>query len=349
MAFTVLDICTGAGGEAVGLEAAGFDLRAAVEIDAAACATLRLNRPQWNVIEGDVRHVAGRDFRGIDLLAAGVPCPPFSIAGKQLGAEDERDLFPEILRLIEQVRPRAVLLENVRGLATAKFDTYRNNLVSGLQRLSYDVDWKVLNASAYGVPQLRPRFVLVAMPYALLERFQWPEQQAEPPTVGEAIGDLMAERGWAGADAWREKANVIAPTIVGGSMKHGGPDLGPTRAKKQWEALGVDGHGVAALAPDVDDPIDKRPRLTVRMAARLQGFPDDWAFSGKKTSAYRQVGNAFPPPVAQAVGAAIHAVLTEQNIEGEQDQSLIHIFGGGAKEDDRWCRRRDKKDRRSVS
>ncbi len=187
------------------------------------------------------------------------------------------------------------------------------------------------------------------MPYTLLERFQWPEQQTEPPTVGDAISDLMAERGWAGAYAWREKANAIAPTLVGGSMKHGGPDLGPTRAKKQWEALGVDGHGLAALAPDADDPVDKRPRLTVRMAARIQGFPDSWAFSGKKTSAYRQVGNAFPPPVAQAVGEAIHAVLTEQYLEGERYQSLAPIFGGGAKEGERWRRSRDTKDRRSVS
>ena len=348
MAFTVLDICTGAGGEAIGLEAAGFELAAAVEIDAAACATLRLNRPHWHVIEGDVRQVDGREFRGIDLLAAGVPCPPFSIAGKQLGAEDERDLFPEVLRLIEQSRPRAVLLENVRGLATAKFDMYRNNLIHGLRRLSYDVDWKVLNASAYSVPQLRPRFVLVAMPYALLERFQWPEQKAEPPTVGDTIGDLMAERGWLGADAWRENANTIAPTIVGGSMKHGGPDLGPTRAKKQWEALGVDGHGLAALPPGADDPIDKRPRLTVRMAARIQGFPDTWAFSGKKTSAYRQVGNAFPPPFAQAMGEAIYTLLTEQAAVGEQYQSLVPIFGG-AKEDRQWHTSRDARDRRSVS
>ncbi len=275
--------------------------------------------------------------------------PPFSIAGKQLGAEDERDLFPEILRLIEQARPRSVLLENVRGLATTKFDSYRNNLIHGLRRLDYDVDWKVLNASAYGVPQLRPRFVLVAMPYTLLERFLWPEQKAEPPTVGDAIVDLMAERGWLGADAWREKANAIAPTIVGGSMKHGGPDLGPTRAKKQWEALGVDGHGLAAFPPDADDPVDKHPRLTVRMAARIQGFPDSWAFAGKKTSAYRQVGNAFPPPVAQAVGEAIQRVLTEQGREGERYQSLVSVFGGSAKESAQWHKARDAKDRRSAS
>ncbi|MGI8854455.1 MAG: DNA cytosine methyltransferase [Thermomicrobiales bacterium] len=349
MGLTVLDICTGAGGEAVGLEAAGFALTAAVEIDPAACATLRLNRPAWNVIEGDIRQVEGREFRGIDLLAGGVPCPPFSIAGKQLGADDERDLFPEILRLIEQARPRAVLLENVRGLATAKFDAYRTNLIHRLNRLGYDVDWKVLNASAYGVPQLRPRFVLVAMPYALLERFQWPEPNDTPPSVGETIGDLMAERGWAGAQAWCEQANTIAPTIVGGSLKHGGPDLGPTRAKKQWEALGVDARGLADFPPGADFPADTRPRLTVRMAARIQGFPDRWLFAGKKTSAYRQVGNAFPPPVAQAVGEAIHTALTHAATEGTPYQSLVSIYGDGAKEDGVWRKTRAVRERRSAS
>jgi len=105
---TVLEICSGAGGQAAGLEAAGFDLAAAVEIDPHACKTLRTNRPEWRVLEKDVREINGRDFRGIDLFAGGVPCPPFSIAGKQLGVDDERDLFPEALRLIEEAKPTAL-------------------------------------------------------------------------------------------------------------------------------------------------------------------------------------------------------------------------------------------------
>ena len=119
MGFAVLELCAGGGGQALGLEAAGFDCAAAVEIDSHSCSTLRLNRPKWRVIQSDIREVNGRDFRGIDLLAGGVPCPPFSIAGKQLGRDDERDLFPEALRIIEESRPPAILLEKVPGLASA--------------------------------------------------------------------------------------------------------------------------------------------------------------------------------------------------------------------------------------
>jgi len=113
----------------------------------------------------------------------------------------------------------------------------------------------------------------------------------------------MARGGWAGATTWRTRANNIGPTLVGGSKKHGGPDLGPSRARAAWAALGVDGAGLADLPPEVD--FDGLPRLTVRMAARIQGFPDEWQLAGRKTAAYRQVGNAFPPPVAHAVGMQI--------------------------------------------
>jgi DNA (cytosine-5)-methyltransferase 1 len=117
----------------------------------------------------------------------------------------------------------------------------------------------------------------------------------------------MAENGWKGARDWASRANAIAPTLVGGSKKHGGPDLGPTRARRAWLSLGVDGRTIAEEAPDVD--FDGLPRLTVRMAACIQGFPDYWRFVGRKTHAYRQVGNAFPPPVARAVGLQIKKAI----------------------------------------
>jgi DNA (cytosine-5)-methyltransferase 1 len=127
----------------------------------------------------------------------------------------------------------------------------------------------------------------------------------------------MAENGWDGAEGWALKAARIAPTIVGGSKKHGGPDLGPTRAKEQWRQLGVDGLGIADAAPAVTFPREQNPKLTVRMVARLQSFPDTWEFTGGKTAAYRQVGNAFPPAVARSVGLAILAAIKRRKVEAE--------------------------------
>src|SRR5580693_1764788 len=123
--LTCLEICAGGGGQSLGLHQAGFAHRAAVEIDPHACETLRLNHREWNIVEGDIHHFDGTSYKGVDLLAGGVPCPPFSIAGKQLGADDERDLFPRALRLVEECEPAAVMLENVRGLSTARFAGYR--------------------------------------------------------------------------------------------------------------------------------------------------------------------------------------------------------------------------------
>jgi DNA (cytosine-5)-methyltransferase 1 len=158
------------------------------------------------------------------------------------------------------------------------------------------------------VSQLRPRVVFVAVKKGLAGNFEWPAPSlVPPPTVGEALYPLMSERGWKQAGVWRKRANEIAPTIVGGSLKHGGPDLGPTRARKAWAALGVDGIGIADNPPERD--FVGTPRLTVRMVARIQGFPDDWMFTGKKTPSYRQVGNAFPPPVARAVALKIKECL----------------------------------------
>ncbi|HWG58262.1 MAG TPA: DNA cytosine methyltransferase [Candidatus Acidoferrales bacterium] len=308
--LTVLEICAGAGGQAKGLEAAGFDLVAAIEIDRQACNTLRQNRPSWRVIEASVAEIDGTDFRGVDLFAGGVPCPPFSIAGKQRGPEDERDLFPEALRLIEEAKPRAVLLENVPGFASAKFSHYRQALIRKFGRLGYAIQWRVLNSCWFGVPQLRPRFVLAGFQGKFPDSFQWPEPNGDsPPVVGDSIFDLMAARDWKGAEKWRRKARGIAPTLVGGSKKHGGPDLGPTRARRQWAALGVDGLGLADEPPGREHSVHHIPRLTVRMAARIQSFPDSWVFCGGKTAAYRQVGNALPPNVAQAMGESISATL----------------------------------------
>lgn len=311
--LTSLELCAGGGGQALGLERAGFEHRGLVEIDPHCCNTLRLNRPHWQVFEQDLETFDGAAFKGIDLLAGGLPCPPFSKAGKQLGKTDERNLFPATIRLIDQIRPRAVMIENVRGILDAIFEDYRKYVSGRITKLGYETDWRLLNASDFGVPQLRPRVVFVAIRKESAANFEWPTSYKQKPlTVGKILFDLMASRGWRGAAAWRDRANEIAPTIVGGSKKHGGPDLGPTRARKAWAALGVDGLGIADQPPG--RAFAGMPRLTVPMVARLQGFPDEWIFSGKKTPAYRQVGNAFPPPVACAVAAQIHACLSARQV-----------------------------------
>lgn len=309
--LTSVELCAGAGGQALGLEKAGFSHRVVVEMDKDCCETLRKNRSHWKVVQADIREFDARPYKGVDLLAAGLPCPPFSVAGKQLGDKDERNLFPAALRIIEECDPRAIMIENVRGFLDAVFLDYREGLRDRLYQMGYITAWRQLNASDFGVPQLRPRVIIVALKREIWDRFDWPQVATQnPPTVGDTLHGLMASRGWRGAKAWRSMADEIAPTLVGGSKKHGGPDLGPTRAKRAWASLGVDGMGIADQAPGPDDPIKLMPRLTVPMAALIQGFPADWEFSGRKTAAYRQVGNAFPPPVARAVAGQIEKALT---------------------------------------
>lgn len=307
--LTSIEICAGAGGQALGLERAGFFHVALVEYEQSYCNTLKLNRPNWNVICADVKNFSGEPYRDkIDLFAGGVPCPPFSVAGRQLGSADERDLFPEALRLIEEINPRAVMLENVRGFLDPSFSDYRDFILNKIDELGYNVQIKLLNASDYGVPQLRPRVVIGGIRKDIKGVFSYPTATPElTKNVGETLVDLMRENGWARADEWAKQASTIAPTIVGGSKKHGGPDLGPVRARKAWAALGVDGLGIANEAPQKS--FEGMPRLTPRMIARIQGFPDSWDFGNKKTAACRMIGNAFPPPVAQAVGEEIKRVL----------------------------------------
>jgi DNA (cytosine-5)-methyltransferase 1 len=307
--LTAVELCAGAGGQALGYEQAGIEHAALVELDRHACGTLRLNRPNWNVVEQDLNLFDGTAYKGADILCGGLPCPPFSVAGKQLGTRDERNLFPALIRLVDEIRPRAVMVENVRGILDAVFEDYRFFVGGQLQKLGYLTGWQLRSAADFGVPQLRPRVVFVAIQQNFADRFYWPAPSiTPPPPVGEVLFDLMAANGWTGAKAWRAGAQEIAPTVVGGSHKHGGPDLGPTRARRAWASLGVDGLGIANEAPHLD--FTGMPRLTVRMVARLQGFPDDWQFSGGKTACYRQVGNAFPPPFARAMAESLRTALS---------------------------------------
>ncbi len=315
--LTSVEVCAGAGGQALGLEQAGFGHEAVVEADADACETLRRNRgAQWKVIEDDMANVDGRAFRGADLLAGGVPCPPFSIAGRQLGQDDDRDLFPQALRLVEEVSPRAVLLENVRGLGTRRFDSYRSQVLARLRNLGYETWWDLVHASEHGVPQLRPRFVLVAVRQPWAGWFRWPEPLPGPaPTVGETLRDLMGSRGWPGADAWARQAAKIAddrgrqqetrwprPRPHPGPRRLEGTRGGRARPRRRRTRAGLPPRATA-----------EADHSRGRTAA---GVRDSWEITGRKTAAYRQVGNAFPPPVAKALGTAVAAALRQDGGPG---------------------------------
>lgn len=215
-----IEICAGGGGQALGLEAGGFAAECLVEIDGPSCDTLRTNRSNWKVFEQDVRSFDASPYQGVDLVAGGVPCPPFSLAGKQLGSDDERDLFPEAIRIVDETRPRAVMLENVRGFLSPQFYDYRERLKEAFHKLGYLLSWHLLHASDFGVSQLRPRVVIIALQKQYSDRFRWPMGNGRSPCgVGELLFDLMSENGWKGARDWALHACGIAPTLVGGSKK----------------------------------------------------------------------------------------------------------------------------------
>ncbi|MEV6119930.1 DNA cytosine methyltransferase [Streptomyces sp. NPDC052077] len=353
--YSSVEICAGAGGQASGLHSAGFRHVALIEIDKDACETLRANtesNPEWDgcaVIEADLTEFRAESLAlapgKLDLLAGGVPCPPFSAAGKQLGRDDERDLFPTMLDLVDHLEPKAVMIENVRGLLDPKFADYRQFIIGRLESMGYEkCYWDILEAKDYGVPQLRPRAILVAMKPEYARHFEHRKPDAtKQVSVGEALEDSMRARYEAAPGPrsdeafkkWYEKAlRGVAPTVVGGSKKHGGADLGPTRAKRAWAELGVCGLGVANEPHEMRD-MDRDlfapagPKLTVTQAAVIQGFDEDWKFSGRKTAAYRQVGNAFPPPVARAVGeqiyAAFEAAEAEAKAKAERNRSRREV------------------------
>ena len=307
--LSALELCAGGGGAALGLEQAGISSAALIENDPHACATLRHNRPYWNVIQADIKRFDADYWRGVDLLSGGLPCPPFSIASKQLGADDDRNLFPAMLRIAKVVQPRAILIENVRGILTSRFDAFRAAVDVTLDKEGFDTYWTGFNAVDFGVPQTRFRAFLVALRRGETKPLAWPiTMNTKPLTVGAALADMMSERGWRGADLWAKNACAPAPTIVGGSHKHGGPDLGPTRARREWAELGVNGLSIASEPPAPD--FEGMPRLTIPMVARLQSFPDDWRFVGSKTHAYRQVGNALPVRLAYNVAMVVRECLT---------------------------------------
>ncbi|CAL9491146.1 DNA cytosine methyltransferase [Streptomyces sp. enrichment culture] len=320
--FSSLEVCAGAGGLALGLEAAGFDPVLLVEQNRHACATLRLNRPGWDVRQTDLRDFVAQEHPsalGVDLMAAGLPRIRSTASTKRPEDRYERELLEAVVWLTVEVQPRVLLIENLPGLVdAAEFEDLRQFMRDELEHLGYVTHFRVLNALSFGVPQDRPLGLVAALRGDVASRFRWPEpSHRNPPTVGAVLWKSMAARGWRGATTWAARADRPAPTVVGGSDRRGGADLGPTGTKKAWARLGVNGASIGDTVPDAsfdwdpDGDVRQFPRLTVEQVALLQGFPPDWRLAGGKTARYRQLGHASPPPVAQALGECLASALAE--------------------------------------
>ncbi|NLU74401.1 DNA cytosine methyltransferase [Streptomyces sp. HNM0575] len=309
-----LEICAGAGGQATGLEHAGFFPRMLVDSDDDPCRTLKWNRRSWRVENADIGEFDPYVFeetRGVDLLSGGLPRVQSAATATRVDNAEPLRVLRDAAGLARVVRPRAVLLENMPDLVESdQFAGIREELREALTALGYVVSWGVLNAADHGVPQDRSHGFLVALRDDAAEPFHWPAPNADPaPTLGETLRVSMASKGWPGADAWAARADALAPALVGGSAERGGPDLGPTGQKRKWARLGVEGKSLWNDVPGPGFASDGLPHITVRQAADLQGFPQNWQFCGLKGSTYRQVALALPPLVAAAVGRQLVRAL----------------------------------------
>ncbi|MFE4392779.1 MULTISPECIES: DNA cytosine methyltransferase [Streptomycetaceae] len=319
--LTVIDLCAGAGGMALGLERAGFEIAAAVEIDADSCDTLRTNRPGWQVLTGDLQHLGPEHsvFRGnVDVMVCGLPRSPYTSAGRQQATSDPRDVLVGALAVAVAVRPRILVLENIPDFVEKpKFEEARAKVLAAAEELGYVVEKGELQAVDFGVPQLRGHGFAVAMSANDMARFTWPAPlPGHRPTLGETLLPSMAAGGWPHAAEWAAGANVPAPLIVGGATGRGGADLGPSRSKAMWARLGVYGGSLGDEPPAADFVLDREApprggllRLTLEQVALLQGLPASWKVQGGKTSVYRQISQAVPPVVAEALGRSLLAVL----------------------------------------
>lgn len=311
----IVSLFTGAGGLDLGFEEHGFEPVICVDNDSEACKTLAKNRPRWPVFEGDIRHFRPPHAR-VDGVIGGPPCQGFSTAGKGNPDDPRNFLWREYFRVVKQTRPRFVLLENVAGMALTKNRHHLEELLTSLEDLGFHMNWGVLDAADFGVPQHRRRLILIgarAMPIELPKR-----TVANHRTVKQAIGDLISRRA-----APNHSPNHHAPHVAKrwAALAEGETDPLYHRAKlfadrpsatiRAGGGYGPKGDHLAGFHPPIHYSLPRQ--LTVREAARLQGFPDSWLFEGSKTAQGRQVGNAVPPPLASAIAAQIRLALTSRS------------------------------------
>lgn len=342
--FTVLELFAGAGGMALGLEKAGLSAVMLNEIDKHACNTLRLNRPDWNVVEGDVASIDFSQYKGqVDVLAGGFPCQAFSYAGKKMGFEDTRGtLFFEFARAVQEVQPKILLAENVRGLLNHDDGKTLQTIVNAIDEIGYSlIEPKLLKAIFYQVPQKRERLILIAVRKDLVDsiKYDWPSPYHKVMTMRDALkaGELFETNvpESEGQKYPKRKQEILSLVPQGGYWR----DLPEELQKEYMQKSYYLGGGKTGMARRLSwdepsltltcspaqkqtercHPEETRP-LAVREYARIQTFPDDWAFSGPMTAKYKQIGNAVPVNLSYAIGRSLVRALNSL----EQKEFVLH-------------------------
>ncbi|NEO14719.1 MULTISPECIES: DNA cytosine methyltransferase [unclassified Moorena] len=337
-----IDIFAGAGGLSLGFHMAGWQITTAIEIDKSAVSTYRENFPSANVIHSDIRAIDFTQFQGIDLVVGSPPCQPFSVRNKhpskQLSEAKNKDLVPEFIRAVREIRPKAFLMETMRGLQSSKNFHYYQWIIQQFKALDYSVYVDLLEAASYGIPQYRERLFLVGL--ATKTDFTFPLK-----THGLGTSNSYISSGSALTDVPDYEPNstnvsyankpVIRPTPWTGTLVKGGgkpinfdaPSPTITATMGGYRTHIIDPEGVLLVyhrhlmngGKPRSGTIEGVRRLTVRESARLQSFPDHFVFKGSKTSRYRQVGNAVPPRLAKAVGEAIHQAIFPSEVSTTKD------------------------------
>lgn len=338
--YTSVELFAGGGGLALGLSLAGFSHVLLNEFDKSACNTLRMNHPEWNIIEGDVRNVDFTPLRDkVDFLSGGFPCQAFSYAGKQGGFNDTRGtLFFELARAVNEIRPKVFMGENVKGLTShdngRTFSTIKNTIAE----LGYTlVEPRVLKAIMYQVPQKRERLILIAIRNDLAEKvsYHWPSPYTRVLTLRDALyksiiydTDVPQSEGVKyplkkqkvlemvpqGGD-WRNLPENVAKEYMGGSWLLGGGKTGMARRLSLDEPSLTLTCSPCQKQTERCHPLETRP-LTVREYARIQTFPDSWLFAGTMSDKYKQIGNAVPVNLAWAVGRSLIRLFNDiQTVE----------------------------------
>ena len=333
---TSIELFAGAGGLALGLEESGFHHLALIERDATAAATLKLNRPNWNVLNEDVAAVAERDLEAefqiaryeLDLLSGGAPCQAFSYSGKKLGLEDVRGtMFYHYATFLRKLQPKAFLFENVKGLRNHDQGRTYQTILSCFEEVGYKTSCQVLNAWDYGCPQKRERLITIGIRKDLAKKvsFSFPEPHAKKPT----LRDIQLDSNPSKDECFFYSdvaAKVYALVPPGGWWKHIDPKIAQEFLKGSWGLMGNGGCTGFLRRLSLDEPcltvmthplgkmtsrchpIEVRP-FTYRENARIQTFPDDWQFCGKLVEKYKQIGNAIPVNLAKELGVALMKCL----------------------------------------